>query len=223
MLDLVIKSGRGATRIVCIGAHCDDIEIGCSATLLAIQKRANVIIDWIVMSGSAERRAETRRAMQALVRPAARGELIFGEFSDGRFPAEYAAMKEFGEAAKRALKRTDVVLTHERDDRHQDHRLVNELAWNTFRDHVILEYEIPKWDGGLGNPNIFVPVTAAQAKRKIDVLLSAHKTQLRRDWFTRETFMALLRLRGIECRSPSGYAEAFHGRKLRLVGLGSQS
>jgi len=219
MLDFVVKSGRGATRIVCLGAHCDDIEIGCGGALLALQQRANVTIDWVVMSGSEQRRAETRNAMRAMVRPAARGKLIFGDFPDGRFPAEYAAMKEFIEGVKAASKRTDVVLTHERDDRHQDHRLVNELTWNTFRDQVVLEYEIPKWDGGLGQPNVYVPITAAQARAKITALLAAHKSQRQRDWFTRETFTALLRLRGIECRSPSGYAEAFYGRKLRVVGL----
>jgi LmbE family N-acetylglucosaminyl deacetylase len=219
MLDLIAKSGRGRTRILCLGAHCDDIEIGCGGALLALQQRGSVIIDWVVMSGSQERRAETRNAMRAMVRPAARGELRFGEFSDGRFPAEYAGMKDFIEGVKTGMRRADVVLTHERDDRHQDHRLVNELTWNTFRDHVVLEYEIPKWDGGLGQPNVYVPVSAGQAKAKIDALLSAHRSQRRRDWFTRETFMALLRLRGMECRSPSGYAEAFHGRKLRVVEL----
>ena len=219
MLDLVIKPGRGVTRILCLGAHCDDIEIGCGGALLALQRRANVLIDWAVMSGSAERRAETQNAMRTMLRPKARGRLIVGDFPDGRFPADYAGMKAFVESLKAELKRADVVLTHERDDRHQDHRLVNELTWNTFRDQLILEYEIPKWDGGLGQPNVYVPVTAAQARAKIDALLSAHTSQRRRDWFTRETFMALLRLRGIECRSPSGYAEAFYGRKLRVSGF----
>jgi LmbE family N-acetylglucosaminyl deacetylase len=218
MLDFLIKSGRGATRILCLGAHCDDIEIGCGGALLALQQRAKVTIDWVVLSGSPERRAETQKAMRSIVRPAALGRLIFAAFPDGRFPAEYAGMKEFIEGIKKEVKRSDLVLTHERDDRHQDHRLINELTWNTFRDHVVLEYEIPKWDGGLGQPNIYVPVTAAQAKAKVDALLAAHKSQRRRDWFTRETFMALLRLRGMECRSPSGYAEAFYGRKLRVVG-----
>ena len=177
MLDLIVKPGRGATRVVCLGAHCDDIEIGCGGALLALQQRGNVTIDWVVMSGSEQRRAETRNAMRALVRPAARGKLTFGDFPDGRFPAEYAAMKDFIEGVKAASNRTDVVLTHERDDRHQDHRLVNELTWNTFRDQVVLEYEIPKWDGGLGQPNVYVPMSAAQARSKIDALLSAHKSQ----------------------------------------------
>src|ERR1700733_7022664 len=137
MLDFVLKSGRGAKRIVCLGAHCDDIEIGCGGALLALQQRAKVTIDWVVMSGSEQRRAETRNAMRALVRPAARGKLIFGDFPDGRFPPEYAGMKEFIESVKTGLRRTDVVLTHERDDRHQDHRIVSELTWNTFRDQVV--------------------------------------------------------------------------------------
>ena len=112
--------------------------------------------------------------------------------------------------------RADLVLAHEVADRHQDHRITNEMVWTTFRDHTILEYEIPKWDGGLGQPNFYVPVSRISAKRKIDTLLQVYATQGSKDWFSRETFASLMRLRGLECRSPSGYAEAFHGRKLRL-------
>jgi LmbE family N-acetylglucosaminyl deacetylase len=219
MLDLVIKSGRGVKRVLCLGAHCDDIEIGCGGALLGLQQRVNLTIDWVVLSGTPERRAETRKAMQLLVRPRARGDLIFGDFPDGRFPARYADMKDFVESLKSRVKRPDIILTHERDDRHQDHRAVNELVWNTFRDHVVLEYETPKWDGGLGQPNMYVPVTAQQARAKVDALLGSHRSQRKRDWFTRDTFMSLLRLRGMECRSPSGYAEGFHGRKLRIAGF----
>jgi LmbE family N-acetylglucosaminyl deacetylase len=219
MLDLVLKSGRGVRRVLCLGAHCDDIEIGCGATLLALQKRANLAIDWVVLSGTPERRAETRKAMQLLIRPSARGALIFGDFEDGRFPGQYADTKGFVESLKSRMKSPDIILTHERDDRHQDHRAVNELVWNTFRDHVVLEYEIPKWDGGLGQPNMYVPVTAREAQAKVDALLASHRSQRKRDWFTRDTFMSLLRLRGLECRSPSGYAEGFHGRKLRISGV----
>jgi LmbE family N-acetylglucosaminyl deacetylase len=203
---------------LCIGAHCDDIEIGCGGTLLALQKSRSVRIDWVVLSGTPERRAETRAAMLALVKPAARGAPTLGDFPDGRFPAHYVQIKEFVEGLK-TLGRPDLILCHERDDRHQDHRMVNELVWNTFRDHVILEYEIPKWDGGLGQPNVYVPVTPGQARAKVTALLRAHRSQQKRDWFTRETFMAMLRLRGIECRSPSGYAEGFYGRKLRFAGF----
>jgi LmbE family N-acetylglucosaminyl deacetylase len=217
-MDLLLKAGRGANRIVCIGAHCDDIEIGCGGALLALQKRRNVVVDWIVLSGTEERKAETATAMRTLLRPSSRGKLLFGDLSDGRFPTEYLAAKNFLERVKRKLSRADLVMTHERDDRHQDHRLVNELTWNTYRDQMILEYEIPKWDGGLGQPNLYVPVSAAQAKAKAQMLMSCFKSQRNRDWFTRETFLALMRLRGIECRAPDGYAEAFHARKLRLVG-----
>jgi LmbE family N-acetylglucosaminyl deacetylase len=156
--------------------------------------------------------------MRMLVLPASRGELLFGDFPDGQFPAAYGAVKDFCESLKHRPS-PDLILCHERDDRHQDHRVVNEVIWNTFRDHVVLEYEIPKWDGGLGQPNVYVPVGARQAHAKVNALLKAYGTQKERDWFTRETFMALLRLRGLECRSPSGYAEAFHGRKLRFKGL----
>jgi len=217
MLDFVLKSGRGVRRVLCVGAHCDDIEIGCGGALLAMQKSPAVRIDWVVLSGSARRRAETGAAMRALLQRRARGELHFGDFPDGRFPGHYVRIKEFIEALKR-LPRPDLILCHERDDRHQDHRAVNELVWSTFRDHAILEYEVPKWDGGLGQPNVYIPLTGAQARRKVAALLDCHASQRRRDWFDSETFMGLLRLRGIECRSPSGYAEGFYGRKIRFIG-----
>ncbi|HEV7609468.1 MAG TPA: PIG-L deacetylase family protein [Steroidobacteraceae bacterium] len=220
MLSLVpnIKGSR-PLRVLCIGAHCDDIEIGCGATLRALQsQRKATIIDWALLSGTSQRAAESTKAMSLLVPPRARGELMFGDFADGRFPADYARIKEFFESLKR-LPRPDVIFCHERDDRHQDHRVVNEMTWNTFRDHIVLEYEIPKWDGGLGQPNVYVPVTAKQADAKVKALLRAHRSQLGRDWFTAETFMALMRLRGIECRAESGLAEAFHGRKLRVAAI----
>lgn len=206
-------------HVLCIGAHCDDIEIGCGATLRALQKQGRKIrIDWALLSGSDQRMAESRKAMSMLLAPRTRGELVRGEFSDGRFPAEYQQIKEFVESLKR-LPRPDIVFCHERDDRHQDHRIVNEMVWSTFRDHLVLEYEIPKWDGGLVTPNIYVPVSERHAKAKVKALLQAHRSQLHRDWFTADVFMALLRLRGIECRSKSGLAEAFHGRKLRLAAV----
>ena len=220
MLDLVLKRPQAAVpRILCIGAHCDDIEIGCGGSLLALQALAQVKIDWVVCSGSVQRRMETEAAMLRLVDTAARGELIAAQHRDGYFPADYAALKELIESLKRFA--PDLILCHERDDRHQDHRIVNELVWNTFRDHVVLEYEIPKWDGGLGQPNLYVPVTEAQARAKVAALLDSHHSQAPKDWFNSETFMALLRLRGIECRAPSGYAEAFHARKLRFTGFSS--
>ena len=220
MRDLILRSPRRrVTRVLCLGAHCDDIEIGCGAALLALQAAGRVRVDWAVMSGTPERRGETRAAMRALVPRASRGDLTVGEFPDGRFPARYEAIKAYMEALKKGAPAPDVIFCHERDDRHQDHRVVSELTWNTFRDHVILEYEIPKWDGGLGQPNVYVPVTQAQARKKASVLLRTYRSQASRDWFTAETFLGLMRLRGIECRAPGGYAEAFHGRKLRFAGL----
>jgi LmbE family N-acetylglucosaminyl deacetylase len=205
---------RRSQRVLCIGAHCDDIEIGCGGTLVALQQQARApVFDWVVLSGTDARRRETERAMQKLVRPRSRGDLLFQDFPDGRFPSAYGEIKRFCESLKRRPA-PDVILCHERDDRHQDHRIVNEMVWNTFRDHLVLEYEIPKWDGGLSQPNLYVPIRASDARTKIEALLKSYASQAGRDWFTPDTFLALLRMRGLECRSPSGLAEAFHARKL---------
>jgi LmbE family N-acetylglucosaminyl deacetylase len=216
MIDLGF-AGRGPLRVLCVGAHCDDIEIGCGATLLALQAGPRkLVVDWAVLTGAATRQRETRRAMAMLLKPNCRGALGFAGLQDGRLPAQYSETKEFFESLK-ARSAPDVVLCHERGDRHQDHRITNEMVWNTFRDHLVLEYEIPKWDGGLNHPTVYVPVTRSQAQRKVSVLMRAYATQAHRDWFTPETFMAIMRLRGIECRAASGFAEAFHGRKLRVL------
>ena len=219
MLDLILDCRTQRTlRVLCVGAHCDDIEIGCGATLRALQgRRQKLVIDWVVLSGTGERRKETQRAMRMLVPPRCRGKLQFGDFPDGRFPAVYAEIKSFCESLK-GRPHPELILCHERDDRHQDHRVVNEMIWSTFRDHVVLEYEVPKWDGGLGQPNVYVPVAAKDADAKVDSLMKSYSSQAKKDWYTRDTFMAMLRLRGLECRSQSGYAEAFHGRKLRFKG-----
>jgi LmbE family N-acetylglucosaminyl deacetylase len=154
--------------------------------------------------------------MHRFVRPHARGALKFADFPDGEFPSAYGSIKAFFEGLK-AQPSPDVIFCHERDDRHQDHRIVSEMVWNTFRDQLVLEYEIPKWDGGLGQPNFYVPLPAKAAEAKADALIEAFPSQAARDWFTRDTFLALLRMRGLECRSESGYAEAFHGRKVCLA------
>jgi LmbE family N-acetylglucosaminyl deacetylase len=220
LLDLTGHSStRRRVRVLCIGAHCDDIEIGCAGALQVMQaRRGGLLVDWVVLSAPPERRAETERAMALLVPPAYRGGLRWADFVDGLFPAHYGEIKKFFESLKRSS-RPDVIFCHERDDRHQDHRLLNEMVWNTFRDHLVLEYEVPKWDGGLGQPNLYVPLSQAQAHKKIDTLMKVYATQKSRDWFTPDTFQAMLRLRGLECRSPSGLAEAFHARKVRLAGI----
>lgn len=219
MLDLIpALSGREALRVLCIGAHCDDIEIGCGGTLLTLQEAGIVDrIAWVVLSGAEARRRETEHALNLLTGDETRDQIIFGEFTDGSMPAEYKAIKAFFESLKE-LPAPDLIFTHHRDDRHQDHRVVNEMTWNTFRDHLILEYEVPKWDGELGQPNLYVPISRELGERKISALLQAFVSQAGRDWFTRDTFEAIFRLRGIECRAESGWAEAFHARKLRLSG-----
>jgi len=224
MLDLIgnLPKARVA-RVLCVGAHCDDIEIGCAAALLALQAHQRRLeISWVVVSGPPQRRVEAQRAMTMLVRRAARGTLTCGDFQDGFFPAEYGAIKAFFESLKR-LPAPDLIFCHERNDRHQDHRIVNEMVWSTFRDHMVLEYEVPKWDGGLGDPNVYVPVSAAQMRAKVRTLMTAYRSQRHRDWFSSDTFLALARLRGLECRSTSGYAEGFYARKLRFAGLAAGS
>ena len=219
-VDWLLRPDRArALRVLCVGAHCDDIEIGCAATLQVLQRRkGGVTIDWVVLSGTETRRREAANAMHRFVRPRFRGSLGFADFPDGRFPTVYGSIKDLFESLQRE-QRPDLILCHERDDRHQDHRIVTEMVWSTFRDPLVLEYEIPKWDGGLGQPNVYVPVTAKDAALKADALVEAYPSQARREWFTRDTFLSLLRLRGLECRSPSGYAEAFHGRKVRITGF----
>jgi LmbE family N-acetylglucosaminyl deacetylase len=205
-------------HVLCVGAHCDDIEIGCAGALLQLQKSfRGATFDWVVLSGTADRQRETRNAMRLLLQRARRGKLLFGNFPDASLPGSYGELKAFF-AGLRKLRRPDVVFCHERGDAHQDHRMVNEMVWGAFRDHVILEYEIPKWDGGLTTPNVYVPLTAAQMKRKVSILAKAFGSQRSRDWFTSQTFEGLMRLRGVECRARSGYAEGFFARKLTLLG-----
>jgi LmbE family N-acetylglucosaminyl deacetylase len=204
---------RGPLEILCVGAHCDDIEIGCGATLLRLAEERPVSVTWVVLSGSSARQAEAERSARSFLAGTRRQRLLFGGFRDGYFPSEHAAIKELFERLKQ-LPVPDLVFTHEPNDLHQDHRIAAELTWNTFRNHAILEYEIPKYDGGLGQPNVYAPVTAAHARRKARYLLAAYATQRAKRWFTEDTFRALLRLRGVECNAASGLAEAFHGRKV---------
>jgi LmbE family N-acetylglucosaminyl deacetylase len=208
--------GDGPLRLVCIGAHSDDIEIGCGGTLLTWLAAARPLhVTWVVLSAEGERAAEARRSANALLRRAASSEVILGGFRDGFMPAQYEELKAFFEDVK-ARGSADIVLTHRLEDRHQDHRLAGELAWNTWRDHLILEYEIMKYEGDLGQPNVFVPLPAAVLKRKLAHLARHFGSQRSKGWFSDDTFEGLARLRGLECRSESGWAEAFHARKLRL-------
>lgn len=218
MLSLVpgVESGR-PMQLLCIGAHSDDIEIGCAGTLLGwLEGPRPIHVTWVVLTASGERAKEARRSAKALLRRAAGIDLVFAEFRDGFLPAQYPEVKALFESVK-ARVQPDIVLTHRLEDRHQDHRLAAELTWNTWRDHLILEYEIVKYEGDLGQPNVFVPMSAGAARRKASHLQRHFGSQRSKDWFSQETFLALSRLRGIECRSRSGHAEAFHARKLTLA------
>lgn len=218
MLSLLpsLDAGR-ALRLLCIGAHSDDLEIGCGGTLMSwLGSRRPIHVTWVVLCATGARALEARRSAKALLRHAEGVDLVFGEFDDGHFPAQYSSVKSLLEELK-ARTAPDIVFTHRLEDRHQDHRLTSELTWNTWRDHVIAEYEIPKYEGDLGQPNLFVPLSAAIAKRKAAHLQRHFGSQRSKTWFSEDTFMALARLRGVECRSHSGFAEAFHARKLTVA------
>jgi LmbE family N-acetylglucosaminyl deacetylase len=201
-------------RILCLGAHCDDIEIGCGGALLRLlAERPGSTVRWMVFSSNPIREAETRAAAGELLAGAAQREVIVKQFRDGYLPFHGIEVKDAFEAAKRDFQ-PELILTHHRHDRHQDHRMVAELTWNTYRDHLVVEYEIPKYEGDLGTPNLYFPLPAAAARRKIDILMRSYPSQAGKRWFRPETFEAVLRLRGIECNAPEGFAEAFHATKL---------
>jgi len=215
-IPLPIGDTARPLRVMLLGAHADDIEIGCGGFVLELLRRPRpVAVDWCVLSASAERAAEARASAMAFLEGAAAATITIECFDDGYFPWQGRRIKGWFEALK-ARPRPDLVLTHARHDRHQDHREVCNLTWNTFRDHLILEYEILKYDGDLVTPNLYVPLAAELLQRKIEILLDAFASQRDKPWFDAESFRGLARLRGIECASPSRFAEAFHARKLVL-------
>jgi len=204
----------GPLRVLCLGAHPDDIEIGCGGTILALlAARRNVECHWIVFSGAEGPRAEeAERGASLFLARARRRHVVVHGFRDGFFPYVGDAIKEAFEDVARTVS-PDLIFTHTRADRHQDHRVVSDLTWNTFRSHLILEYEIPKYDGDLGQPNLFVPLNTAVARAKIRNLHAAFRSQRGKRWFTTDTFHGLLRLRGVESGAPAGLAEGFYSRK----------
>jgi LmbE family N-acetylglucosaminyl deacetylase len=202
-------------RLLCLGAHADDIEIGCGGTVLRLlREHPGLRVHWLVLS-AAGRRADEARASARRFLGRARSVVEIEGFRDGYLPAARAEVKDRFERLKRAMD-PDLILTHHEGDLHQDHDLIGRLTRETFRDHAILGYEVPKYDGGLGMPNVFVPLDAATRRRKVRLLMSGFPSQRSKRWFSPETFDAVMRLRGIECAAPTGYAEAFHGRKLVL-------
>jgi len=199
-------------NVLCLGAHCDDIEIGCGGTVLKLRDDCPELhVTWIVFSSNDARRVEALRSAAAFLPPTS--DVRVGNFRDGFLPSSVEQLKEQFEELKSVIS-PDLVFTHYRHDLHQDHRLISDLTWQTFRDHLILEYEIPKYDGDLGSPNFFVNLDESVCRRKVATILSCFQTQASKRWFSEDLFMALLRLRGMECNAETNYAEAFYCRKL---------
>jgi LmbE family N-acetylglucosaminyl deacetylase len=199
--------------VLVLGAHSDDIEIGAGGTIRWLFERfPEAKVRWVVFSAIGVREAEARHSAATIWNDSGRCRVDTHDFRDGFFPYEGGRVKEVFERLKSDAE-PDLILTHHRDDLHQDHRVIAELTWNTFRNHVILEYEVPKYDGGLGSPNFFVPLSASVVDAKIEQLMRDFGTQRSKAWFTEETFRGLMRIRGVECRSPTGYAEGFYQRK----------
>lgn len=217
VLPLSLGARAGAPlRILCLGAHSDDVEIGCGGTLLRLlEEHPGSDVTWVVMSATPEREQEARASANDFLEGAEKKSVIVKNFRESFFPYVGAEIKDFFEELKK-LVQPELILTHRRADRHQDHRTVAEFSWNTWRNHLVLEYEIPKYEGDLEPPNVFVPLTAQQAQRKVELLMKHFGSQRARSWFRPETFDGLMNVRAIECNAPGGFAEAFHGYKLVL-------
>jgi LmbE family N-acetylglucosaminyl deacetylase len=216
MLPLVMGRREAAPlRVLVLGAHSDDAEIGCGGTILQLIADGAVgSVCWVVLSGQGPRIEEARASAEAMLAGVADRDIRQPGFRDGFFPYDGADIKGFFEDLK--VFQPDVIFTHQRNDLHQDHRITCELTWNTFRNHLVLEYEVPKYDGDMGRPNLYVPLDEETRRRKIEHLMEHFATQSSRHWFKEELFSGLLRLRGMECNSPTAHAEAFYSRKAVL-------
>jgi LmbE family N-acetylglucosaminyl deacetylase len=209
--------GGAPLRLLLLGAHADDVEIGCGgAVLRLLAEHPGAEVRYVVFSASPVRADEARAAAAELAAGASRLTVEIHGFRDSFFPWDQPVRLKETLAGIRQTFEPDIVFTHRRDDLHQDHALIAQLSWTAFRDHLILEYEIPKYEGDLGHPNVYVPLDEPTARRKVDLILRRYATQAGKGWFRAETFEAVMRLRGIECNAPGGWAEAFHGRKILL-------
>jgi LmbE family N-acetylglucosaminyl deacetylase len=217
MIGASLDLELGPARVLAVGCHADDIEIGCGGTLLALaERRPGLEVTWLVLSANGARAEEARTSAEAFLAGArAEPTVLVESFRDGFFPYLGGAVKERFEELKHEVS-PELVFTHVGIDLHQDHRLVSELTWNTFRDHLILEYEIPKWDADLTAPNVYVPLSDEVVERKVELLLEHFPSQRDKHWFTEDLFRSLMRLRGMEANSPTRFAEAFRCRKLVL-------
>lgn len=215
MIALDLADRDGGLEVLCLGAHSDDIEIGCGGTILQLVKHRKARVRWVVFAAHGARADEAKNSANAFLSEATSAEIQVHEFPDGLFPSVRAGVKAIFEALKEGPT-PDLIFTHEEADLHQDHNLLGSLTRETFRDHMVLGYEIPKFDGGLGSPNVFSPLDAETVDQKIDLALQHFPTQTGKHWFDRETLAGLMRLRGVESAAPTRYAEGFHCRKLRL-------
>ena len=210
----ILEDGSGPKKILALGAHADDIEIGCGGTILRLlEENPATDVCWVVMGATGQRRTEAIQSANLFLANAQRKEIVVKEFRDGYFPYIGTEIKDFFEELKRKYL-PDLILTHYHGDLHQDHRLVSELTWNTFRNHLILEYEIVKYDGDLGAPNFFVHLNESIVRKKIQTIVGLFKSQEQKSWFTEDAFSSILRLRGIESNAPEKYAEGFYCRKI---------
>jgi len=217
MLELIPPLGaKSKLSILCLGAHSDDIEIGCGGTILRLLHACvKCEVTWVVFSAKAQRRREAVSSAKRFLKGARTSTIITKSFKESFFPYRGEAIKSCFEELK-LQHEPDLILTHYRHDLHQDHRVISDFTWNTWRNHLILEYEIPKYDGDLGLPNVFVPLGEAIVKSKARILMESFRTQRTKQWFSEDTFLSLARIRGIECNSPDRYAEAFYCRKATI-------
>ncbi len=220
----LFPSSESAAHILCLGAHCDDIEIGCGGTLLhLLESNTQISITWVVFTSNEARRAEAEEGARLFTKGAKNLDLRIFDLRDGFLPYAGTEVKERFEEVKASIDTPDLIFTHYRHDLHQDHRKISELTWNTFRNHLIFEYEIPKWDGDIGVPNTFMPLSEAICDRKVAHLQEAYNSQQKKKWFTDDLFSSLMRIRGMECNARNRFAEAFYTRKLILnPSLGSE-
>ena len=217
MQSLMLDPEKGKDlSILCIGAHCDDIEIGCGGTLLKLLERSDSVrVKWVVFASNDVRKKEARESAERFLEKANQSEIEIFSFNDGFLPSAWSEIKKKFEEIKKQFS-PDLIFTHYRHDLHQDHRALNELTWNTFRNHLVLEYEILKYDGDLGTPNFFVTLEKSHIDRKMEILFECFESQLNKQWFDKTLFTSLPRIRGVECASETKFAEAFYSRKMIL-------
>lgn len=213
----LLPDGKESVNILCLGAHCDDIEIGCGGTMLQfLQSNSNISMTWVVFCSDDERSREAARSFDRFSQNALHNKIVIHHFRDGFLPWLGLEVKEAFEEMK-AWADPDVIFTHYREDLHQDHRLISDLTWNTFRNHLILEYEIMKYDGDIGRTNTYMPIDEENCRKKIDLIMDSYRSQKSKKWFTDDLFWALPRIRGMEINAPSRYAEAFYSRKVVIA------